>query len=73
MKMTIERDPGRCSAGVDVFYPNAPLCAEDGPEADVWTWGHGGFQTDRIKGLERSIKKAMTSFQLHDPAGAFQT
>jgi hypothetical protein len=67
LKMAVDRDPDRCSPGIDVFYPNAPHCAGDGPEADVWRWGQGDFHSDKIKGIEQSISKVMNILEAHGP------
>ncbi|KAJ6003659.1 hypothetical protein N7522_006351 [Penicillium canescens] len=45
---------------VEFEYPSGPLHADpDCPlegSSDRWAWGHGDHQTDRIKGIENSIR-----------------
>ncbi|KAL2782628.1 serine hydrolase-domain-containing protein [Aspergillus keveii] len=67
LEMAVERDPGRCSSGIDVFYPNAPLCAGGDPHADTWTWGYGDFQTEKIKDIDQSITKVLNILKAHGP------
>jgi hypothetical protein len=67
LEMAVERDPSRCSSGIDVFYPNAPLCAGDDSEADSWTWGYGDFQTEKIKDIDQSITKVLNILEAHGP------